>query len=333
MKYSLTEKKIKSEFHMLLANTDVTVIIPVFNAAETILDLIEFICEETRITLEIIIINDGSTDDTADRLKSISDDRIIILEQENKGVYFARNAALKMHKGKWIVFLDADDRVSNGFIYERLQIAKRECADVIIFNAWHSGTELSDIHNKQPYGKKLSGFEWIKFCVENDEWPHYLWLQMVRSEYIKKNTLFFQEGLSHKDILWTIELAINNGIFYISDKKDYTYIDNPSSITHRMDYYDARAISYIEVISEIINYAYKPGNKAVKKYLLRHALVQTRHFLGLYRKKVNSKKLIRQTFKKKISIYDIAKGVHSISDVFFFTKLTYKLLYSYRDHA
>jgi glycosyltransferase involved in cell wall biosynthesis len=318
---------------MPLDKIAVTVIIPVFNADDTIMDLINLVCEETRINIEVIIINDGSVDDTTERLKTISDDRVIIIEQENKGVYFARNVALKIHKGEWVIFLDADDRVSKGFIYERLQLAKRERADVVIFNAWHAGAKLSNIHNNQPYGKRITGFEWIKHCVKHHEWPHYLWLQIVKSEYIKKCNIFFQTGSSHKDILWTIDLAINNGIFYISDKKDYTYIDNPFSITHRTDYYDARAVSYIEVISKIINYAYRPGNKAIKEYLLRHSLAETRQFLGLYRKKVNSKNHIREIFNKEISIFDIAKGIHSISDVFFFVKLAYNLLYSHHDHA
>ncbi|MGE2624404.1 glycosyltransferase, partial [Escherichia coli] len=89
-------------------------------------------------------------------------------------------------------------------------------------------------------------------CVAQKEWPHYLWLQMIRSSYIRKNNLRFQEGKSHKDILWTINLAAANGLFYFADRKDYFYITNPVSITHRQDYYDIRAHSYIDVISDIL---------------------------------------------------------------------------------
>lgn len=105
-------------------------------------------------------------------------------------------------------------------------------------------------------------------------------LQIVRSPYIRDNALHFQTGKSHKDILWTVNLAIGNARFYLPDIKDYTYRINAASITHRPDYYDVRAHSYIDVIAEIIRLAELKSNKAVRLFLYRHALRETRHFLG-----------------------------------------------------
>ena len=305
---------------------DVSIIIPVFNAAGTIGSLITKILSETRVVVELIIVNDGSTDDTGKLIRTIHDDRIILIEQENEGVYAARNAALDIHRGEWVIFLDADDDVEDGFIYKRWQDAIKNQADVAIFNAWRTGSASSQtaVHVKQPCGLALSGHDWIRHCVMHREWPHYLWLQIIRSSYIRLHSLSFQSGKSHKDILWTIHLATSNGRFYLSDRKDYTYKVNADSITHRSDYFDVRAQSYIEVIAEIIRLAKLEQNKRIKVFLYRHALVEARHFLGLYRNNVGDKSGVKNSFRTQISLMTLFRGISSTSDVFFFLKLTGK---------
>jgi glycosyltransferase involved in cell wall biosynthesis len=102
---------------------DVSVIIPAYNAAETIDSLVNKILSETRVAIELIVINDGSTDGTDHALHQIYDDRLILIEQANQGVYAARNAALALHQGEWVIFLDADDDIADGFIEKRWQAA------------------------------------------------------------------------------------------------------------------------------------------------------------------------------------------------------------------
>lgn len=315
-----------SEIHT--ERIDVSIIIPVYNAAETIGDLISKILRETRVVIELIIVNDGSTDATGNLIRDVCDNRFILIDQENQGVYAARNAALDIHRGEWVIFLDADDDVKDGFIYERWQDAINTQADVMIFNAWRTGPSSSKtaVHVKQPYGKNLSGHDWIRHCVTHREWPHYLWLQIIRSSYIRQHSLSFQSGKSHKDILWTIHLAAANGRFCLSDSKDYTYKVNADSITHRSDYFDVRAQSYIEVIAEIIRLARLEQNIRIRVFLYRHALVEARHFLGLFRNNVGDKIGVKSCFRESISAGDLFRGINSLSDVFFFIKLSGKLL-------
>jgi len=311
-------------------NPEISVIIPVYNAGSTILNLTECILREKNVTFEIIIVNDGSTDNTGESLQSLKDNNnIIVIEQENKGVYAARNAALAVHRGEWVVFLDADDTVEHGFLSQRLFTARQHQADVVIFNANRATFDsptLLPVHKKQPYDKNISGHEWIKHCVTNKEWPHYLWLQIVKSDYIKSINLKFQEGKSHKDILWTICLATANGVFHISNIKDYIYIQNKSSITNRKDYFDVRAESYVDIIAYIIKLSEKEENREVRSLLVKHALVESRHFLGLYRNKVFNRKSISYLFRKKISFHTLIFGVSSLSDAFFLIKLAWKIL-------
>lgn len=77
------------------------------------------------------------------------------------------HSALASHRGEWVIFLDADDDVEEGFIFARWQTAIKIQADVVIFNAWRTGFSSSKtaVHVKQPYGKTLSGHDWIRHCV------------------------------------------------------------------------------------------------------------------------------------------------------------------------
>lgn len=305
-------------------NIDISVIIPVFNAADSIGALVHTLLGETTLSSEIIVVNDGSTDETWTVLSAITDERLILIRQENQGVYAARNAALAIRRGEWVVFLDADDRVAADFLQERLRTTREAQADVVLFNARHTdsaGHLRHPVHRRQPYGQTLTGQQWIRHCVRQREWPHYLWLQIIRSSYIREHDLRFQEGKSHKDILWTIQLAAADGRFYFSDRQDYLWVNNPASITHRPDYYDIRAFSYSDVIADILALSAQTQYRSVRRALVRHALVESRHFLGLYRRRVNDRQAVRARFRARIAFRHLVPGVSNLSDVFFLLKL------------
>ncbi|HHA1935270.1 glycosyltransferase [Enterobacter ludwigii] len=312
-------------------NIDISVIIPAFNAQATIGQLVHNLLSEQTLSTEVIVVDDGSTDETWTILSAITDERLMLIHQDNQGVYAARNAALALHGGEWVVFLDADDQVADGFLQKRLQAAREARADVAVFSGWRAdstGHQRSPVHNKQPYGQTLTGQQWIRHCVSQREWPHYLWLQFTRSAYIREHDLRFQEGKSHKDILWTIHLAAGNGRFYFADRQDYTYISNPASITHRPDYYDIRAASYIDVITDILALSEQQQQRATRRALVRHALVESRHFLGLYRRKVSNRDVLRISFRTRIAFCQLLPGISSLSDVFFLLKLVRKICFS-----
>src|SRR5262245_24730960 len=86
----------------------VSVVIPTFNRAHLITGAIESVLAQTLPPLEIIVVDDGSTDDTPERLAPYLD-RIVFLGQENRGVSAARNAGIQAARGNLIAFLDSDD--------------------------------------------------------------------------------------------------------------------------------------------------------------------------------------------------------------------------------
>lgn len=87
----------------------VSVIIPLYNKANYIKTTIESVLAQTYKDLEVIVVDDGSTDSSTEIVENIADDRIRLIRQSNAGVSAARNAGLKEAEGEWIAFLDADD--------------------------------------------------------------------------------------------------------------------------------------------------------------------------------------------------------------------------------
>lgn len=310
---------------MSTAKIDVSIVIPVYNGGDALGTMLEKILREDRINLQLIVVNDGSTDNTADVLQTFNDPRLTVIYQENQGVYAARNAGIAARRGEWLILLDADDDFTDDMIFDRFCEANRHNVDVYIANGWRNapreGHRCDMIHRHQPYNQAINGFRWINHVVCAREWPHYLWLQIVRSEYINQLQLTFQLGSSHKDILWTTELGLGNGRFYISDKPDYVYCDNQNSITHSKKYFDSRTLSYIGVISQLICWANEARYHDVKRALLIHAVEEARHFFGMYRKKTKDKSYARAQFRQQVRFGDLLKGVNSGRKLWFLLRL------------
>lgn len=92
----------------------ISVIIPLYNKEQTIERSLRSVLSQDYDDFEVIVVNDGSTDGSAEIVKSIPDFRIVFVEQENGGPSKARNTGVKCSKGDWIVFLDADDELKVG---------------------------------------------------------------------------------------------------------------------------------------------------------------------------------------------------------------------------
>lgn len=107
---------------MTKENPLVSIIIPTWNYGRYLSRAIESCLQQTHGNLEVIVIDDGSTDGTGEMVRSIGDPRVLYHYQENQGVSSARNRGLKEAKGNFIVFLDADDRLTEDSIEVRLAV-------------------------------------------------------------------------------------------------------------------------------------------------------------------------------------------------------------------
>lgn len=118
--------------------TKVSVVVPTYNRARSIREAVESILAQTYPAYEIIVVDDGSTDDTPEILAGYGD-RIIVIRQENRGVAAARNAAIRQATGEWIGFLDSDDL----WYKDRIEQFARNSGEIPKKSVFVSSVEIS----------------------------------------------------------------------------------------------------------------------------------------------------------------------------------------------
>ena len=113
----------------------ISVIIPVFNSQDYLYDCLDSVVNQDIENIEIICVNDGSTDKSKEVLNSYAslDKRVVIIDQLNKGAGFARNAGLKIAKGQYVYFLDSDDMIDSDCFSKLLRSCKKYNSDICIF--------------------------------------------------------------------------------------------------------------------------------------------------------------------------------------------------------
>lgn len=103
----------------------VSVIIPVYNTSISAVRLISALLKDKYQNLEIIVVNDGSTDNTPELLKKLKDPRLQIIRQKNAGVSAARNRGIELSSGDYLIFIDSDDEVSKDFVSELVKTIQK----------------------------------------------------------------------------------------------------------------------------------------------------------------------------------------------------------------
>ena len=175
----------------------ISIIIPVFNAESTIERCLASILYQSHKDFELIIIDDGSTDNSLLLCKKIlsEDKRAIIVHQENRGVSAARNAGIRIAQGDWITFIDADDYIESNYL--ETFIARSEDSDFLHANILtHSGDQIAA-------NSPITTTHYDCPTLIRDIFPDfnlfYLgapWGKLFKKEIITRNKILFQEGIS-----------------------------------------------------------------------------------------------------------------------------------------
>ena len=202
-------------------NNLVSIITPAYNASQYIKGTIESVLNQTYDNWELIIVNDGSTDNTKEIVESFKDSRIKLINQKNMGVSVARNRGLSEAQGEFITFLDADDILPPKSLEVRVKYLK-ENSDVDLVDGYAivmDGDLKNIIREHKPTYKGLL-FEKI---VKLDSSVYLTCYYMFRHK--KLGDVKFRAGMTHaEDLLFFIELAYYNNIIYGSiDEKVFIY--------------------------------------------------------------------------------------------------------------
>ena len=202
---------------------EISVIIPIYNVEDYLYECINHIVNQSFEDIEIICINDGSTDKSMDILNQFKDNRINIITQENKGLGASRNVGIKQAKGKYVYFMDADDYLELTALEELYSLCEKLNTDFIMFKLKNfddiTKEIIEDEYYSMPYLKNRVGDNIFNY---NDVKDIALDLAVnspgnfFKREFIKD--LKYPEGLLYEDNVFFTKALFKADKIYFYDK-------------------------------------------------------------------------------------------------------------------
>ena len=235
------EEKILKKYNISF-RPKVSVIIPIYNVQNYLITCIESIVNQTLKEIEIICVNDGSTDDSLFILKEYSkkDNRIMIINQRNRGLSEARNTGIKYSKGEFIYFLDSDDYLEKNALFELYNYAKKFNLDIIYFQTSsfrnnevitnnEKNNNLTDSNFTIDINDIMEGkYLYVKLRL-SEKYSPVVWLSFIRKQFYINTGLSFYPGILHEDVLFTLTGILNaKKAIYITRKYHHYRITNDS---------------------------------------------------------------------------------------------------------
>ena len=213
----------------------VSVIIPVYNVEKEIARCVESLLAQTYSSIEIILIDDGSTDNSSKLCDDYSAGyaNIVVLHKENGGLSDARNTGLRHAKGKYILYVDSDDYIEKDSCKRLVECIQKTETDFVVGNIREvrkkniTHQKHSNIIPNIPYMAK----DFIIKSIKANEWHAPAVLNLYNKDFLLENSLFFKDGRLYEDIeiLPRVYLAATQ-IAYL-DYDFYNYIIREDSIT------------------------------------------------------------------------------------------------------
>lgn len=208
-----------------MIKVDLSVIVPVYNVEATLENCIDSILKQSFSRYELILIDDGSTDESGKicDLYSKRDKRIHVIHQQNGGVSRARNTGLQEVHGSYIMFVDADDIINPTFFEEYVTTIKETNCDVII-GGISIIEENGEINICKPLLEGIHDKDvWEAICLKTEQFG-YICSKIFRADIIEKNHVRFRTDMySQEDLEFCISVYECCGSFCFIPNVDYQY--------------------------------------------------------------------------------------------------------------
>ncbi len=199
---------------------DVSVIVPVYNSEKYLHECLAGIRAQTRVSLEIVLVNDGSTDSSSAILKEYRsiDPRVVVVTQQNAGLSGARNAGLDVATGRYVCFLDSDDYWQIDALAELVEISDNADLDMLLFDAEafrDRGVRDAHWEKYRDYYRRTRTYQGtgpgvdllVDLLVARDYRPSAC-LYLVNASYLRRRGTRFYPRIAHEDNAFTFDLLV-----------------------------------------------------------------------------------------------------------------------------
>lgn len=231
----------------------VSVIVPVFNVEKYVGQCIKSIYNQTYTKLEIILVNDGSTDGSLSICQKWAkkDRRIKIIEEKNSGLSAARNNGLTVASGQYVLFVDSDDWIAEKAVEKMVHAFCKYDADMVTCQFFYCGATSHISFKLSTQVEILNKEEYVKELLKDNKITAHIWRKMFKKELMPQHP--FWEGHMFEDIAAMPELVNNCNKFVLLSDPLYYYRSRSSSFTRTQS-----KLNYIE--------QYKSTQKALRLY-------------------------------------------------------------------
>lgn len=253
----------------------ISIIVPVYNVEKYINRCLESILKQSYKNIEVLLINDGSQDNSAKICEDIAalDSRIKVIHQDNKGVSSARNKGLDISKGEYITFIDSDDWVDRDGIECLYRNLKKTESDLAIYSF------IQEYENKKNINVKLTESievmnreDTIKFIFNDNRCQGFIWNKLYKSKIINsemKKIRFNEKITVLEDLYFNIEYMIRcNKAVYIDSQKYHYYISGNSAMFSIFNEKKITSLKALDAISELLE-----GNNELENLVKGHYVV------------------------------------------------------------
>lgn len=287
----------------------ISIIVPVYNVEKELSRCIDSLVKQTYKDIEIILVDDGSTDESpyiCENYKKIYSN-IKVIHKENGGLSSARNCGINNSSGEYLLFVDSDDYINNETCERFFKAIEKDDVDIVVGEARETRNNEIILYKHDSFqdNKVYSNTEYINIAIKNNEFYAPVCFNMYKKEFLLNNNLFFKEGILHEDMQYLPRVFLSakkiKKISYIF----YEYIIRENSITNNNNY-KKNIEDIFEIYSEWYEMFKKIENKKNRKML---NCVLSKYFIAscrilyiyqdVYPKNIDKKFLICNTLNCK----------------------------------
>ncbi len=221
----------------------ISVVVPVYNVEDYLSKCLDSILSQTFQNIEVICVNDGSTDGSLNILEHYQkfDDRIKIVNKNNGGLSSARNAGFECAVGEYVMFVDSDDCISSVAVEKLYESAKEYMADVVVFDyiEGDNGYNKCQYKTMPNYKDKYKAQIFNAITLPDDSYKYFAvtaWTKLYRTKFMKDNNIKFCEGLYYEDVpFWAKVFCSAKNIIYLPEPFYFYNQGNADSIMRKND--------------------------------------------------------------------------------------------------
>lgn len=249
----------------------ISIIIPVYNVEKYIFECLDSLKNQTYKDLQVIVVDDGSTDNSLNIVNKFADSfkEFLVLRQANKGVSEARNLAFSYVKGEYVLYVDSDDFLDYTMIEKMYSTAKKNDSDICICgyhlyykeNDKRNNIGVYDLNENEIYTNEPIIDLMMKHKLQGQ-----LWNKMFKTNLLRKINFKFEPGRYIQDIFPVFKAICNSKIISYVNKPLYYYRQIESSTVHKKNL--KLANDYYFAMSSILNYIKKENIRVKKDSLL-----------------------------------------------------------------